>query len=43
MPALAAGLNVGLVALTRHTPSGGDRLLTLQSGKQGGAGRSVCG
>ncbi len=28
--ALAAGLDVGLMALTRRTPSGGDRLLTLQ-------------
>ena len=29
MAALAAGLAVGLVALTRRTPSGGGRLLTL--------------
>ena len=31
MAALAAGLAVGLMALTRRTRSGGDRLLTLQS------------
>ena len=31
MPALALGLEVGLMALTRRTPSGGDRLLTLHS------------
>jgi hypothetical protein len=30
MAALASGLDVGLIALTRRTPSGGDRLLTLQ-------------
>jgi hypothetical protein len=29
MAGLAAGLAVGLVALIRRTPSGGDRLLTL--------------
>jgi hypothetical protein len=29
MVALAAGLDVGLMALTRRTPSGGDRLLAL--------------
>jgi hypothetical protein len=32
MAALAAGLEVGLVALTRRTPSGGGRLLMLRSG-----------
>lgn len=31
MVALAAGLDVGLMALTRRTPSGGDRLLALQT------------
>jgi hypothetical protein len=31
MAALAAGLDVGLMALTRRAPSGGDRLLTLRS------------
>ena len=31
MAALNAALEVGLVALTRRRPSGGDRLLTLQS------------
>jgi hypothetical protein len=30
MAALAAELDVGLMAFTRHTPSGGGRLLTLQ-------------
>jgi hypothetical protein len=31
MAALAAELDVGLMAFTRHTPSGGGRLLTLRS------------
>lgn len=31
MVALAAGLDVGLMALTRRTPTGGRRLLTLQN------------
>jgi hypothetical protein len=30
MAALAAELDVGLMAFTRHTPSGGGRLLTLR-------------
>jgi hypothetical protein len=34
MAALAAGLEVGLMALTRRRPSGGDRLLTLDSGRR---------
>jgi hypothetical protein len=29
MAALASRLDVGLMALTRRTPSGGDRLFTL--------------
>jgi hypothetical protein len=32
MAALAAGLGVGLMALTRRRSSGGDRLLALQKG-----------
>jgi hypothetical protein len=35
MAALAAELYVGLMALTRRAPCGGDRLLTLQSGSTG--------
>jgi hypothetical protein len=31
MAALAAGLDVGLMALTRRTPSSGDRLQPLHS------------
>jgi hypothetical protein len=31
MAALAAGLGVGLMALTRRRSSGGDRLLSLQT------------
>jgi hypothetical protein len=35
MAALAAELDVGLMAFTRHTPSGGGRLLTLQTDHSG--------
>lgn len=35
MAALASGLDVGLMVLTRLTPIGGDRLLALRSGRTG--------
>jgi hypothetical protein len=40
MAAPAAGLDVGLMALTDQSPGGGDRLLTLQS--RPGPNRSGC-
>lgn len=33
MAALAAGLDVGLLAPNRYTPSGGDRLRTLHTSR----------
>jgi hypothetical protein len=44
MAALAAGLDVGLMARTVSTPIGGDRLLTLQTGlsRSGSRLETVC-
>ena len=39
--ALAAGLDVGLMSLTRHTRNGGDRLLALHSRHRSPSG--ACG